>query len=146
MSQETHPIFPRLFSSFQLRGLTLKNRVAISAHFAGWWVDGGLPSDEFVAYVEERAKGGVGLFVIGATSPMPGSGWLENISDAIVPRYRALVEAGHRHGMAVFAQFCHPGFRPLAGTPIIEPAPAAPSTQPVGEQSRHVPSVEELHR
>src|SRR6478672_5075956 len=118
MSNSPHQRFPHLFQPFFLKNIQIKNRIAISAHFAGWWVDRGLPSDEFVAYVEERAKGGVGLFVIGATSPEPGSGWLENTSDAIVPRYRALVEAGHRHGMAVFAQFCHPGLRPLAGTPI----------------------------
>src|SRR2546421_8362976 len=95
------PRFPNLFKSFQLKNVMLRNRVCVSAHFAGWWVDGGLPSEEFVAYVEERAKGGVGLFVIGATSPERGSGWMENISDAIVPRYRKLVEAGNRHGMAV---------------------------------------------
>src|SRR6478752_6435587 len=141
-----HPTFPHLFEPVEIRGVEMRNRVAVSAHFAGWWVDQGLPSDAFVSYVEERAKGGVGLFVIGATSPMPGSGWLENISDAIVPRYRALVEAGRRYGMAVFAQFCHPGFRPLAGTPIIVPSPHAKSTQPSQREApRHVPSVEELH-
>ncbi len=131
----------------------MRNRIGISAHFAGWWVKDGLPSDEFVAYVEERAKGGVGLFVIGATSPEPGSGWLENTGDAVIPRYAALVEAGHRHGTAVFAQLCHPGFKPLPGTPIIAPPPHAPdrpSTAPAApapaEPQRHVPSVDELHR
>src|SRR5437764_471362 len=65
---ERHPHYPHLFSPIAIKGVTLKNRVAISGHFAGWWVDGeGLPSDAFHAYVEERAKGGVGLFVIGAT-------------------------------------------------------------------------------
>src|SRR3954451_13105146 len=118
MSESAHPEFPHLFTPLKLRNVTLKNRVAVSAHSAGWWVGaGGLPSDASVAYVEERAKGGVGLFVIGATSPQRGSGWLENISDAVVPRYQALVDAGHRHGMAVFAQLCHPGYRPLAGMP-----------------------------
>src|SRR5439155_6646597 len=123
--------------------------------FAGWWVKEGLPSDEFVAYVEERARGGVGLFVIGATSPEPGSGWLENISDDVIPRYAALVEAGHRHGTAVFAQLCHPGFKPLPGTPIIAPPPQAPEPKAPSPPStaaaepgpqRHVPTVEELHR
>src|SRR5437764_13749729 len=107
--------FPHLFKPLLLRNVTLKNRVAISAHFAGWWVDGGLPSDAFVAYLEERAKGGVGLFVIGATSPEAGSGWVENISDDIIPRYCALVEAGHRHGPALFAQLCDPVCTPLPG-------------------------------
>src|SRR3954465_14028327 len=164
MSESTHPKFPSLFTPLKLRNVTLKNRVAVSAHFAGWWVDRGLPSEAFVAYLEERAKGGVGLFVIGATSPQTGSGWLENVSDAIVPRYRALVDAGHRHGTAVFAQMCHPGFRPLPGTPIIAPPPHAPppgvpppsappstaspraAAPPQPEAQRHVPSVEELHR
>src|SRR5438067_8607861 len=142
-----HPVFPHLFTSFQIGPVTLRNRVAISAHFAGWWVDRGLPSDEFVAYLEERAKGGVGLFVIGATSPEAGSGWIENISDEIIPRYRALVEAGHRHGAAVFAQLCHPGFKPLPGTPIIEDPPGAAPTQPTWRGADRVdPSVTDLHR
>src|ERR1043166_10201369 len=120
-----------MFRPLEIRGVTLRNRICISAHFAGWWVKDGLPSDEFVAYLEERAKGGVGLFVIGATSPERGSGWMENVSEEIVPRYRKLVDAGHRHGTAVFAQLCHPGYRPLAGTPIIVDAPAAMPTQPL---------------
>ena len=45
MSESAHPKFPHLFSPLKLRNVTLKNRVAVSAHFAGWWVDGGLPSD-----------------------------------------------------------------------------------------------------
>jgi 2,4-dienoyl-CoA reductase-like NADH-dependent reductase (Old Yellow Enzyme family)/thioredoxin reductase len=142
-----HPQFPHIFTPLQIRNVRLRNRIAVSAHFAGWWVDRGLPSDDFVAYLEERARGGVGLFVIGATSPEPGSGWLENISDDIIPRYRALVDAGHRHGTAVFAQLCHPGFRPLPGTPIIAPPPGAPSTQPVHPPAaRYEPTVDDLQR
>src|SRR4051812_16035248 len=88
--RKTHPMvtgehkkYPHLFTPFKIRDFTIGNRIVISAHFAGWWVDAGLPSKEFTAYLEERAKGGVGLFVIGATSPSPGSGWLENTSDNI---------------------------------------------------------------
>src|SRR5437762_11163699 len=151
MTSPNHPRFPHIFKPYNLKGLELRNRIAISGHFAGWWVGpGGLPSDAFVAYVEERAKGGVGLFVIGATSPQRGSGWLENVSDDIVPRYRALVDAGHRHGTAVFAQLCHPGFKPLHGTPIIEPPPSAPTTQPA-EAPAHPAyppprTIDDLHR
>src|SRR5437660_8765384 len=147
MQGADHPQFPHLFRPLEIKGVTLRNRIAISAHIAGWWVDRGLPSDAFVAYVEERAKGGIGLFVIGATSPQSGSGWLENISDDIVPRYSALVDAGHRHGTAVFAQFCHPGFKPLPGTPIIEPPLSAPTTQPAGSPAYPAPrTIDELHR
>jgi 2,4-dienoyl-CoA reductase-like NADH-dependent reductase (Old Yellow Enzyme family)/thioredoxin reductase len=146
MSAQHHPRFPHLFQPYPLRGVTLRNRIAVSAHFASWWVDKGLPSDEFVAYLEERAKGGIGLFVIGATTPTPYAGWLENVNDAIIPRYQALAQAGHRHGTAVFAQLIHPGFRPLPGPPIIANPPAAQGTQPqFREKDRSEPTVQELH-
>lgn len=143
-----HPHFPYLFEPYALKNQTLRNRVVISGHHAGWWVNKGLPSDEFVAYVEERAKGGAGLFVIGCTSPEPGSGWLENLSDDIIPRYKALVAAGNRHGTAVFAQLCHPGFGPLPGVPLTTPVPSAPPIQPPAYRphNRHQPSTEELQR
>ena len=142
-----HPKYPNVYRPLALRGALLRNRIVVSGHFAGWWVDQGLPSDRFVHYVEERAKGGVGLFVIGATSPLPGSGWITNTSDAIVPRYRAIAEAGRRHGTKVFAQLCHPGFKPLPGTPIIGSAPRAASVAVHGNplpSRRHIPSLDEL--
>jgi 2,4-dienoyl-CoA reductase-like NADH-dependent reductase (Old Yellow Enzyme family)/thioredoxin reductase len=142
-----HPHFPHLFTPTEIRGVELRNRVAISGHFAGWWVDKGLPSDAFVAYLEERAKGGVGLFVIGATSPERGSGWMESVDDRIIPRYRALTEAGHRHGTKVFAQLCHPGFRPLPGLSVYGTDIAAEKTQPeYVAPDRYVPTVEDLQR
>lgn len=140
-----HPHWPHLFTPLQIKNVTLRNRIAISGHHAGWWVDGGRPSDEFADYIEERARGGVGLFVIGCTSPQPGSGWLENVDDRIIPRYRAMVEAGHRHGTPIFAQLAHPGYGPLPGVPLTQGALAAPGTQPVYRgPERHVPSLDEL--
>ena len=93
-----HYEFPRLFRPITLKNVTLRNRIAVSAHFAGWWVTDGLPNEEFAAYIEERAKGGIGLFVIGATGPTYDAGpdWIQNTSEAIVPRYRMLAEAGRR--------------------------------------------------
>ncbi len=106
-----HRVFPHLFRPFTLKKVTLRNRIAVSAHFAGWWVTDGLPNEEFAAYIEERAKGGIGLFVIGATGPTYDAGpdWIQNTSEAIIPRYRILVEAGRRHGAKVFAQLIHTG-------------------------------------
>src|SRR5436305_6923430 len=147
MSESAHPKYPCLFAPLKLRNLTLKNRVAVSAHIAGWWVDQGLPSDAFVAYVEERAKGGVGLFVIGATVPERGDhNCLINVDDSIIPRYLALADAGHRHGMTVFAQLFHPGYFPLPGPPIAEEPPTASPTQPARvDEPRRELTVGEIH-
>ena len=134
-----HLKFPRLFRPITLKGVTLRNRIAISAHFAGWWVTDGLPNEEFAAYLEERAKGGIGLFVIGATGPTyeAGPDWIQNTSEAIIPRYRMLVEAGHRHGTKVFAQLIH------TGDPL--PAPAAARIR-LGMQADVVPRTRQRPR
>ena len=143
MPTRDHPVFPYLFRPYTLKGVPIRNRVVISAHFAGWWVGpDGLPSEAFADYIEERAKGGVGLFVIGATSPAPGSGWMQNLSEAIIPRYRRLAEAGHRYGMKVFAQLCHPGFGPLPGPPIIARPPSIDPPRPASP--RHLLSLAEI--
>lgn len=147
MPSTAHPLFPHLFQPFMLKHIELRNRVAISGHFAGWYVgQDGLPSDELAAYIEERAKGRVGLFVIGSNVPVPRFDWIENTSDAIIPRYQVMADAGHRHGMKVFAQLCHPGFFPLPGPPRVQHPPRAALTQPVSRGPvRFVPSLEELH-
>jgi 2,4-dienoyl-CoA reductase-like NADH-dependent reductase (Old Yellow Enzyme family) len=135
--------FPLLFSPTAIKGVELRNRVAISAHFGGWWVDNeGLPNDAFRAYVEERAKGLVGLFIIGSTTPTydgnpPGyPGWIFNVDERIIPRYRMVVEAGHRHGCKVFAQLCTFGDAPQLGAlptghrPAVPRAATAPPVRP----------------
>jgi 2,4-dienoyl-CoA reductase-like NADH-dependent reductase (Old Yellow Enzyme family)/thioredoxin reductase len=141
-----HSKFPNIFKPLQIRNMVMPNRIAISGHHAGWWVDQGMPSEEFAAYIEERAKGGVGLFVIGCTSPKPGSGWLENLSDDVIPRYQKCVEAGHRHGTPIIAQLCHPGFAPLPNAPLVLPRPTAEPIQPQyrGRNVKHEMSIDEI--
>src|SRR5437016_3850215 len=135
----SHPQFPHLFSPIRIRDVEFRNRVAVTAHFAGWWVDeGGLPGDAFRAYVEERAKGGLGLFVIGATATRydGGPSWFLNVDDRIIPRYRMLAEAAHGHGCALFAQLIHrgdppqPGARPPGASPAVPRAANAPPGPP----------------
>ncbi len=129
MSSGPHPTFPHLFQPITLNQIELRNRVAISGHLAGWYIgEGSLPSDELAAYILERGRGGVGLFVIGSNVPVPGYDWIENISDAIIPRYQAIANETHSTGIKVFAQLCHPGFFPLPGPPRVSPVPRAQAT------------------
>ena len=58
------PAFPRLFSPLAIGPLELRNRIVSPPHGTGF-AEGGLPSDRQVAYYEARARGGVGLIVVG---------------------------------------------------------------------------------
>ncbi len=111
--------FPRLLKPLDLAGkVTLRNRVAVSAHFAGWFADNGLPTRDYAAYIEQRAAGGLGLFIVGGTTPTwhGGPDWIHNTGDAIVPKYRMLADAAHAHGCKLFAQLLHI-HDPLPGDP-----------------------------
>jgi 2,4-dienoyl-CoA reductase-like NADH-dependent reductase (Old Yellow Enzyme family) len=141
-----HALFPHLFQPLQINGITLRNRVAISGHMAGWYIGpNGLPSDELAAYIAERGRGGVGLFVIGSNVPVPGYDWLDASTDAIIPRYQAVADLTEPTGIEVFAQLCHPGFFPLPGPPRVSPPPRARATIATthGPVRQH-PSIEQL--
>ncbi len=129
-----------LFTPFQLKHLKLKNRFVQSAHEPSYG-EGGLPRERYAAYLEEKAKGGVGLTMFGGSAMVssawaPSFGQLNLADNAIVPAFQALSERIHRHGSAVFTQISHPGRRsrfdsrnwiaPVAPGPIREPEHRAP--------------------
>jgi 2,4-dienoyl-CoA reductase-like NADH-dependent reductase (Old Yellow Enzyme family) len=51
-----------LFSSFEINGLKLPNRV-VMAPMTHSFSPGGVPTDDVAAYYRRRAKGGVGLII-----------------------------------------------------------------------------------
>ena len=104
-----------LLQPFQLRHLTLKNRLLLTSHEPAYGEDG-LPKDRYRAYHVERAKGGVALTmtagsaVVGPDSP-PAFGNLLLYKDEVVPWMKRLVDECHEHGAAVMIQVTHMGRR-----------------------------------
>jgi 2,4-dienoyl-CoA reductase-like NADH-dependent reductase (Old Yellow Enzyme family)/thioredoxin reductase len=101
-----------------MRGLELRNR-AMFAPTCPVWVRSpyeGIFTEQAVAYYEERARGGVGMIIIGGTlinrdtiySPFlfPGL-W----SDDQIGGLAAVAEAVHRHGCKIAVQLLHVGLR-----------------------------------
>lgn len=102
-----------LWQPIDIAGITLRNRIIVSAHDAGFSKDNIL-SDRYVAYLEDRAKGGAALVMPGAQVvhksssggyPIVSQGWRPEA----VPQYRKLADAVHRHGARVFVQMVHWG-------------------------------------
>ena len=61
--------YPHLFSEWQIRNTTMKNRVVFPPTCPTWVSDpwNGLFTEQATRYYAERANGGVGLIIIGAT-------------------------------------------------------------------------------
>lgn len=104
-----------LLQPFQLKHLTLRNRVMSTAHEPAYSEDG-MPKDRYRLYHVEKAKGGIALTmtagsaVVSRDSPA-AFGNLLAYRDEIVPWMKQLTEACHDHGTAVMIQLTHLGRR-----------------------------------
>ncbi|WP_417531437.1 dimethylglycine demethylation protein DgcA [Marinobacter lipolyticus] len=109
--------FEALFRPLQINQLTIRNRVVSTAHAEVYATDGGMTTDRYVKYYEEKAKGGCGLCICGGSSVVsidsPQSWWSSvNLStDRIIPHFQNLADAVHKHGGKIMIQISHMGRR-----------------------------------
>ena len=104
-----------LLQPFQLKHLTLKNRVMTTSHEPAYPEDG-MPKDRYRAYHEERAKAGVALAMTAGSAAVSKDSppVFNNVlvySDDVVPWIQNLTDACHEHGCAVMIQLTHLGRR-----------------------------------
>ena len=125
-----------LLQPYQLRHLTIRNRVFSSSHEPAYSVEG-MPTDRYRLYHVEKAKGGIGMTmtagsaVVAEDSP-PAFGNLHAYKDEIVPWIRRLTDEVHEHGAACMIQITHLGRRTgwaqddwlpiVSASPLREPA------------------------
>ena len=123
--------FRSLFTPIQVGRLTLKNRIYSSGH-AEAMAEGGRPTERLQQYHEGKARGGCALTIFGGSSSVhpssPAAAWkqIANHDDSIIPAYRAIANAVHRHDCLVFTQLTHLGRRaqsdPEAGNVLLAPS------------------------
>lgn len=102
-----------LLQPFRLKHLMLRNRLVSTSHEPAYAEDG-LPKDRYRRYHVEKARGGVGLTMIGGSAVVspdspPSFGNLLLYRDEVVPWLRRLVDEVHEHGAAVMTQVTPPG-------------------------------------
>ncbi len=125
------PLNDPLLQPFQLKHLTLKNRVMSTSHEPAYSEEG-MPKDRYRAYHVEKAKGGLALTMTAGTAVVspdspPAFGNLFAFDDAIVPWIRRMTDGIHEHGCAAMIQLSHLGRRTGWGQddwlPVVAPSP-----------------------
>lgn len=122
-----------LFNTAALNKLALANRLVMGPMAAAAPDQSGAPSDQTIAFFEARAKGGIGLIIMGGSIASTRGNDEAMLSpvlrldiDATVPRFRELTDAVHAHGVPIIAQLT-PGFGrmgiPGPGRPLISASP-----------------------
>ena len=104
-----------LLQPFQLKHLTLKNRIMTTSHEPAYPVDG-MPTERYTAYHAERAKAGVALAMTAGSAAVsrdspPVFNNILAYKDEVVPWIQNLTDACHEHGCATMIQLTHLGRR-----------------------------------
>ena len=101
-----------LWTPLELGPVTARNRIVFSAHLTNYARDG-LPTEQHAAYYGARAAGGTGLIITEEHSTHP-TDWpyeklIHGFHREVIPGYRRITDAVHRHRVPVFAQINHNG-------------------------------------
>lgn len=117
--------------SDSIGGLTIKNRIVMAPMISNLANPDGSTNESHSAYLEERARGGVGLMITEYTyvNGRNSRGSLNELgfhNREFIPKLRRLTERIHSYGTRIFAQLVHAGGKALAGMNREEPvAPSA---------------------
>lgn len=125
--------FPHLFSPLTVGGVTLRNRIMSTGHDTVLPTDGTVNA-ALIAYHRARAKGGAGLIVTQVAGVHETARYTAHLlmatDDGCIPGYRALAEAIHAEGCAVFSQLFHPGREIMESADGLLAVAYAPSSVP----------------
>jgi len=104
-----------LLQPYQLKHLTLRNRIMTTSHEPAYPEDG-MPKERYTAYHAERARAGVALAMTAGSAAVskdspPVFNNVLAYKDEVVPWIRQLTDACHDHGCAVMIQLTHLGRR-----------------------------------
>ena len=101
-----------LWTPLELGPVSTRNRIVFSAHLTNYARDG-KPTEQHAAYYAARAAGGAGLIITEEHSTHPTDWPYEKLIHGfhrdVIPGYRAITDAVHRHRTPIFAQINHNG-------------------------------------
>lgn len=121
-----------LFSPFEIKGKTLRNRTVVPAMVMNFCNADGTCTERFTAYHEAKAKGGFGMIITEDFAVMPqGKGFvgLPGLwDDRQIAGFKECTEQIHKQGAVFIAQIYHAGRQ--TSKAVIGEAPWAPTAIP----------------
>jgi len=146
--------YDKLFSPGKIGSCGLKNRIIMAPFNKNYNARDGSITQRQIDYFIERADGGAGLLLVGATYVSPeskGHIFQQGLhTDAVIGSYVRLADAVHEHGAKIGVQLNHRGRQTSrifsAMTPVApSPIPGESVTKGKLETPREL-AVDEIHR
>ncbi|WP_418791600.1 FAD-dependent oxidoreductase [Phosphitispora sp. TUW77] len=128
----------KLMSPGRIGSMELHNRIVLSAMGTELSTEEGVTTEKEIRFYEERAKGGVGLIIVGSVSVSHPYGvcipkQLAISDDSQIPMLKELVDRVHKHGAKIAPQLQHPGI--VSGMDIVKGFPLLVPSYPEQKQS-----------
>ncbi len=125
-------MFSHLFSPIRIGDMVSKNRLLMSAMSINFGVDKECnPTEQLIEYFVARAKGGVGMMLVGGGSVHPGGQELPDLpqmyKDSCIPPLKTMVDRVRPYDVKFGVQLMHGGrqsYLPQKVAPSAIPAPA----------------------
>ena len=103
----------KVFEPIDFGSVHIKNRFIVSAMVMNCCTEDGKATEQYIAYHEEKAKGGWGLIVTEDYAVDPTGKTYTNIPglwcDEQIPSHRELTDRVHKAGAKIYAQIFHGG-------------------------------------
>lgn len=117
----------QLFSTANIRGLVLKNRIIMAPMATALADSEGYVTDQMINYYARRAQGGASLITVEGTAvSADGVGWeraLRISDDSYIAGLQKLAEAIHLEGAKASIEIFHAGGKGISGETLISPRP-----------------------
>ncbi|MEM0362933.1 MAG: NAD(P)-binding protein [Sulfolobaceae archaeon] len=135
-------MYEKLLEPITIGEVRLKNRIAMAPMISNLATPEGYPSETYIAYLAERAKGEVGLIITEYTyiNRVDARGSVNELgiySEELIPKFMRLTELIHSLGSKIFVQLVHVG-RKTRRDIIWGNTPIAPSPIPLMDEVKEM--------
>ncbi len=145
--------YRRIFEPITINKTEFKNRLVVSAMVTSYCNTDGTPTEQFIAYHEEKAKGGWGIICTEDYAIAPHVGGFTNLpglwSDDLIAPHRELTRRVHEAGGKIVAQIYHAGRETtveIIGKQPVAPSPIREPSLPDIPRELTVPEIKEIVR
>lgn len=137
-----------VFQPLTIKQVTFPNRLVVSAMVTNFCNPDGSASERYIAYHEEKAKGGFGMIITEDYAVSVKGKGFSNVAgmwnDELMESHRALTARVHQYDSKIIAQVYHAGRQTHQGVTGFPPEAPSPVPCPANRQIPHELTVEEI--
>ena len=139
----------KLFTPMKVGNCTIPNRLVVPAMVTNYCDEDGFLTDRYMAYIEEKAKGGWGLIITEDYAVTPTAGGFKKLpglwEDGQIESHKELTRRIHEVGGKIAAQIYHAGRETSSAITGEQPIGPSALKDPTMPETPREMTVEEIH-